>query len=219
MPIAIITGANKGLGLELCKQLKDKYTIYAICRKPSEELKKLQVHIIDNIDLSKESDFNKLLAELKGVQIDLLCNNAGVYFRDTLENLSFENFMKTFAINTIAPIMLVKALFPKFNKGAKIIMMSSRMGSIEDTSTGRSYSYRASKAALNSLGKTLSVELKDKDIYTLLIHPGSVKTDMTNHDALITTETSVKGIIQRIDQLNSDHNGKFYAFDDRELPW
>ncbi len=218
MPVAIITGANKGLGLELCKQLKSEYTIYAICRTSTDELKNLGVNIIDGIDLSYEPDFDKIAEALKEVKIDLIFNNAGIYLRDTLEDVSFEKFKSTFTINTIAPIMLVHTLYSQLNKGAKIIMMSSRMGSISDTTTGRSYSYRASKAALNSIGKTLSVELKEKDIYTLLIHPGAVKTDMTK-DGAISTETSVKGIIKRIHQLNSEHSGRFYAFDDRELGW
>ncbi len=218
MPVAVISGASRGLGPGLIRKLKDSHTIYAVCREASSELKSLRVHIIEGIDFSKKESFEKLKKALEGVEIDLLLNVAGIYLRDTFETLSIEAIEKSFFVNSIAPLFVTKTLSDQLNEHAKVLMMSSRMGSIGDASTSRSYAYRASKSALNMFGKCLSLEFKNKNISVLLVHPGSVRTDM-NPDGQISTETSVNGILEKIKFLDANTSGKFLAFDERELPW
>lgn len=193
MKNAVVTGANRGIGLELVKQLKQHYTVYAICRTPSHDLTKLNVHVISDIDVTKEDSIKKLQDALKAVKIDLLINNAGIAIWDELPDLKL-NTLKQIEVNAIAPLMVTKALERNLREGSKVIMISSRMGSIEDNTSGKFYGYRASKTALNSLTKTLTFDLAPRKVLVGFFHPGSVDTEM-NPGGEVSSHDCVKKLL------------------------
>ena len=217
----LITGTNRGIGLEYCRQLQAQgHEVIAVCRTPSDELQNLGVRIESGIDLTDAQAIQKLGQKLDGKQIDVLINNAGIVERISLDNLDLDSIRRQFEINAIAPLNFTKALLPNLKSGSKIILMTSRMGSIDDNTSGGSYGYRMSKVALSMAGKSLSVDLKPKGIAVGILHPGLVKTRMTNFsDSGITTETSVKGLLARIEELNLDNTGTFWHAKGEILPW
>ena len=217
----LITGTNRGIGLEYCRQLQAQgHEVIAVCRTTSGELQNLGVRIESGIDLTDAQAIQKLGQKLDGKQIDVLINNAGIVERISLDNLDLDSIRRQFEINAIAPLNFTKALLPNLKSGSKIILMTSRMGSIDDNTSGGSYGYRMSKVALSMAGKSLSVDLKPKGIAVGILHPGLVKTRMTNFsDSGITTETSVKGLLDRIEELNLDNTGTFWHAKGEILPW
>ena len=217
----LITGTNRGIGLEYCRQLQAQgNNVIAVCRSPSEELNSLGVRVESDIDLTSETAVRDLVTRLDGKQIDVLINNAGIVERIALDNLDFESIRRQFEVNAIAPLRLTSALLPNLVSGSKVILMTSRMGSIGDNTSGGSYGYRMSKVALSMAGKSLAHDLKSRGIAVAILHPGLVKTRMTNFtDSGITTETSVKGLLARIEELNLDNTGTFWHSNGEILPW
>ncbi|MEM8721816.1 MAG: SDR family oxidoreductase [Cyanobacteria bacterium P01_G01_bin.39] len=217
----LITGANRGIGLEYCRQLKEKgHQVIAVCRSPSPELKELEVEIESNIELTDLTAVQNLVKSLNERSIDVLINNAGIVERISLEQLDFASIRRQFEINAIAPLRLTRILLPNLNSGSKVILMTSRMGSIGDNTSGGSYGYRMSKVALSMAGKSLAHDLKPKGIAVAILHPGLVKTRMTGFtDSGITPETSVKNLLERIENLNLDNTGTFWHANGEILPW
>ena len=217
----LITGANRGIGLEYCSKLKQRGDdVIAVCRETSEELKALGVSIESGIELTSDADLKRLVKKLDYQKIDVLINNAAIVERFSLENLDINSIRRQFEVNSIAPLKLTHALLPNLKAGSKIIIMTSRMGSIEDNTSGGSYGYRMSKVALSMAGKSLSIDLKPKNIAVGILHPGLVKTRMTNFTPSgITPEQSVKSLIVRIDQLNLENTGTFWHSNGEVLPW
>jgi NAD(P)-dependent dehydrogenase (short-subunit alcohol dehydrogenase family) len=217
----LITGTNRGIGLEYCRQLQAQgYNVIAVCRSPSEELSSLGVRVESDIDLTLETAVKDLVARLDGKEIHVLINNAGIIERITLDNLDFESIRRQFEVNAIAPLRLTSALLPNLTSGSKVILMTSRMGSIGDNTSGGSYGYRMSKVALSMAGKSLAHDLKSREIAVAILHPGLVKTRMTNFsDSGITTETAVEGLLARIEELNLDNTGTFWHSNGEVLPW
>ena len=217
----LITGTNRGIGLEYCRQLQAQgHEVIAVCRSPSEDLQSLGVRVESDVDLTDTQAVQKLVKKLDGKQIDVLINNAGIVERISLDNLDLDSIRRQFEVNAIAPLNFTKALLPNLGSGSKVIMMTSRMGSIDDNTSGGSYGYRMSKVALSMAGKSLSVDLKPKGIAVGILHPGLVKTRMTDFtDSGITTETSVKGLLARIEELNLDNTGTFWHTNGEILPW
>ncbi|EAZ90548.1 SDR family oxidoreductase [Crocosphaera chwakensis] len=217
----LITGANRGIGLEYCRQLKKRGDdIIGVCREVSPELKALEISIETNIDLTSNTDVERLMKKLNGQKLDVLINNAGILDRVSLNDLDVDSIRQQFEVNALATLRFTHALLPNLKAGAKIIFMTSRMGSIEDNTSGGSYGYRMSKVALSMAGKSLSVDLKPKNIAVAILHPGLVKTRMTNFNPNgITPEQSVKGLIARIDQLNLKNTGTFWHSNGEVLPW
>ena len=217
----LVTGTNRGIGLEYCRQLQAQGdNVIAVCRSPNEELKSLGIRVESDIDLTCEAAVRDLIARLDGKKIDVLINNAGIIERITLDNLDFESIRRQFEVNAIAPLRLTSALLPNLTSGSKVILMTSRMGSIDDNTSGGSYGYRMSKVALSMAGKSLAHDLKSRGIAVAILHPGLVKTRMTNFtDSGITTETSVKGLLARIEELNLDNTGTFWHSNGEILPW
>ena len=157
---------------------------------------------------------------LNGKNIDVLINNAGIVERISLDNLDLDSIRRQFEVNAIAPLRLTKALLPNLSNGSKVILMTSRMGSIDDNTSGGSYGYRMSKVALSMAGKSLSIDLRPKGIAVAILHPGLVRTRMTNfNQAGITAETSVKGLLSRIEELNLENTGTFWHQNGETLPW
>ncbi len=198
----LITGTNRGIGLEYCRQLKQRGDdVIAVCREVSPELRELNISIETGVDITSDTDINRLVQKLGGQKLDVLINNAGIIERVSLNNLDVNSICKQFEVNALAPLKLTHALLPNLTSGSKIILMTSRMGSIEDNMSGGSYGYRMSKVALCMAGKSLSVDLKPKNIAVGILHPGLVQTRMTNFTPNgITPEQSVRGLIARIDQ-------------------
>ncbi|MFB6277257.1 MAG: SDR family oxidoreductase [Halothece sp.] len=220
MTTYLITGTNRGIGLEYCKQLQEKgETVIAVCRQPSEELKNLGVQIEAGIDVTSDESVAELAQRLKGTTIDVLINNAGIIEANSLDDLDFESLERQFQVNAVAPLRVTKALLPMIPQGGKIIIMTSRMGSIEDNTSGGYYGYRMSKAALSMAGKSLAEDLKTHNIAVGILHPGMVRTRMTDFSG-ITTAESVQGLLQRIAELNLDNSGTFWhGVKGQVLPW
>jgi NAD(P)-dependent dehydrogenase (short-subunit alcohol dehydrogenase family) len=219
MKTALITGANRGIGLELAKQLNQKgYTIIATCRKSSPELEALDCQIETNVDVTSSDSIIELAEKLEGQQIDLLINNAGFLQSMNLDNLDFDAMRMQYEINTLGPLRVTANLLPNLSQGSKVAIITSRMGSIED-GTGGQYGYRMSKSAANMVGSSLAHDLKPQGIAVALLHPGYVRTGMTGGNGLIDVDVSAKGLIQRIDELNMENTGGFWHTDGTELPW
>ncbi|NBD17710.1 MAG: SDR family NAD(P)-dependent oxidoreductase [Cyanobacteria bacterium] len=215
----LITGANRGIGLEYCKQLKAKgETVIAVCREPSEELKSLGGQIESGIDVTSDDSVTELVKRLQGTTIDVLINNAGIIEANSLDDLDFESLERQFRVNAVAPLRVTKALLPMIPQGGKIILMTSRMGSIEDNTSGGFYGYRMSKTALSMAGKSLAEDLKPRQIAVGILHPGMVQTRMTGFSGITPTE-SVEGLLKRIEELNLENSGTFWHAKGEVLPW
>lgn len=219
MATYLVTGANRGIGLEYCRQLKERGdNVIAVCRSISDELKDLDIQVETDVDITSDSSVATLVKKLDGKTLDVLINNAGIVERVSLDNLDFDSIRRQFEVNAVGPLRLTQALLNNLKSGSKIIMMTSRMGSIDDNTSGGSYGYRMSKVALSMAGKSLSKDLTSKAIPVAILHPGLVQTRMTGFSG-ITTEESVKGLLARIDELNMDNTGTFWHSNGEVLPW
>lgn len=216
----VITGANRGIGLELTRQLKARGAdVIAVCRKSSPELEKLGVRVEAGVDVSDAGSVAELAARLKGVGIDVLINNAGILRGDSLDAMNFDSVTQQLEVNAVAPLRVTTALLPLLSKGAKVVIVTSRMGSMADNGSGGYYGYRMSKAAVNAAGVSLAHDLKGRGIAVLLVHPGMVATEMTGKNG-IPADESVRCIVARIDALTLETSGKFlHAGTGEELPW
>ncbi|MCH8499577.1 MAG: SDR family oxidoreductase [Marinobacter sp.] len=216
----LITGANRGIGLELTRNYASQgYKVIGVCRESSAELDELASQVIDGIDVTQPDDIERLIDLLGDQNLDILINNAGLLQDETLGELDFDSIRKQMEINAYAPLRVTEALLPRLNAGSKVALITSRMGSIADNDSGGRYGYRASKAALNAFGKSLSVDLKPRGIAVALLHPGFVKTRMVNFGGLISPEEAAQGLCQRIDELTLDNSGGFWHSNGEQLPW
>ncbi|MBD1932055.1 MULTISPECIES: SDR family oxidoreductase [Cyanophyceae] len=221
MATYLVTGANRGIGYEYCRQLQARGDrVIAVCRSASEELKQLGVQVEEGVDITSEASVASLRDRLGDTTIDVLINNAGIIKRVTLEDLDFESIREQFEVNALGPLRVTHALLPLLKAGSKIALMTSRMGSIADNTSGSSYGYRMSKVALSMAGKSLSLDLKPRAIAVAILHPGLVQTRMTNFTSGgITPEESVKGLLARIDELTLENTGTFWHANGEVLPW
>ncbi|MEB3230364.1 MAG: SDR family oxidoreductase [Leptolyngbyaceae bacterium] len=221
MATYVITGANRGIGYEYCRQLTERGDeAIALCRQSSGALDSLGIRVETGIDVAAEASITDLIQRLNGISIDVLINNAAIAQRISLDDLDVESIRQQFEVNAIAPLRVTQALLPNLKPGGKIALMSSRMGSIEDNTSGSSYGYRMSKVAIGMAGKSLAIDLKPRHIAVAILHPGLVKTAMTHFNPNgIPPEVAVKGLLQRIDQLNLDNTGTFWHANGEVLPW
>lgn len=219
MATYLITGANRGIGHEYCRQLVARGdTPIAVCRKASKELTALGIRVISGIDVTQDDDVAQLRSQLQGEPIDVLINNAAIIESVTLADLDFESIRRQFEVNALGPLRVTKALLGNLSKGSKVALMTSRMGSIDDNTSGGSYGYRMSKVALCMAGKSLSLDLKPQGIAISILHPGLVQTRMTGFSG-ITTAIAVTGLLARIDGLNLNNTGTFWHSNGDVLPW
>lgn len=221
MATYVITGANRGIGYEYCRQLQMRGDrVIAVCRTASEELQQLGVQIEKGIDITSDESVADLRARLSDTAIDVLINNAGILKRVTLENLDFDSIREQFEVNALGALRVTSALLPLLKTGSKVVLMTSRMGSIGDNTSGGSYGYRMSKVALSMAGKSLSHDLRPRGIAVAILHPGLVQTRMTNFTTGgITAEESVRGLLARIDKLTLENTGTFWHANGEVLPW
>jgi NAD(P)-dependent dehydrogenase (short-subunit alcohol dehydrogenase family) len=220
MPTTLITGCNRGIGLELVKQLVARGdTVIGVCRQPSEELRASGASVISGIDVG-DGDSMPALREAVGDQrIDVLINNAGILRRDnSLGDIDYVSMLEQYRVNTLGPLRITETLLNNLEEGSKVAIITSRVGSIDDNSSGGNYGYRASKTAVNMVGTNLMHDLKPQGIAVALLHPGLVATDMTGGTGIDPAD-SARGLIQRIDALDLKNSGGFWHAEGYELPW
>ncbi|HKU40985.1 MAG TPA: SDR family oxidoreductase [Polyangiales bacterium] len=218
MTTTLVTGANRGIGYELAKLLKARgHEVIAVCRKSSPELDRLGVRVESGIDVAKAAP--ELAKRVAGVELDLLIANAGVLHSDSLEELDFAQVDEQLQVNAVGTLRTVHALLPQLRKGAKIALITSRMGSIGDNGSGGYYGYRMSKAALNAAGVSLARDLKGRDISVAILHPGYVRTDMTGNQGGIAPSEAAGQLLERIDELELASSGTFWHANGEILPW
>ncbi|MCF6442209.1 SDR family oxidoreductase [Pseudoalteromonas luteoviolacea] len=216
----VITGANRGIGLEFCRQYKAQgHQVTAVVRRSSAELDALNVDVIDNIDVSIEQNVARLAELMATKTIDILINNAGIFSNESLADMDFSQLEAQLAVNAVAPVRVTHALQSQLTSGAKVAMITSRMGSIEDNGSGAYIGYRMSKAALNAAGVSLAHELKPKGVAVALLHPGFVQTQMVNFAGDISAQASAERLILRIEELNLTNTGSFWHSNGELLPW
>jgi NAD(P)-dependent dehydrogenase (short-subunit alcohol dehydrogenase family) len=215
----LITGCNRGIGLELAKQLHERGdNVIGVCRKPGSELAELGIRIIDNVDVAEAAGTERLRKALDGLPIDILINNAGVLMGDTFGDLDYDAMLYQFKVNSLGPLRVTEALSSNLSQGSKVAIVSSRVGSIDDNSSGGNWGYRTSKTAVNMIGANLAHELRPRGIAVALLHPGLVATDMTSGQG-VTPNKAARGLIQRIDELTMENSGGFWHAEGYKLPW
>ncbi|MDD0851877.1 SDR family oxidoreductase [Halobacteriovorax sp. GB3] len=218
MANVVITGANRGIGLELTKIFtKRGDSVVALCREASSALRETGAKIIENFDVTNQESIDSLSEKIDGV--DLLINNAGIFLNETIQALDFDSIEKQFQVNTLAPLKITMALIKNLNQGSKVCFVSSRMGSISDNTSGSYYGYRMSKAGLNAFGKSLAMDLKGQGIAVALLHPGYVQTKMTGFNGEISPTEAAEGLSKRIDELTLENSGGFWHSNGEQLPW
>jgi len=194
--------------------------VIATCRSSSQELDDLGVRVESGIDVTSENSILNLKNNLSGIKIDVLIQNAGIAESSSLESLDTESLRRQFEVNALAPLSFTRTFLNNMRNGSKVILITSRMGSIEDNTSGGYYGYRMSKAALCMAGKSLSIDLKPHGISVVLLHPGLVCTRMTGFTPHgIAPEESVNGLIQRMDSLTIESSGSFLHSNGESLPW
>ena len=220
----LVTGANRGIGLELVRQMRARgHQVIGTARKPEQamELKETGARVVQ-LDVTDSNSIRAMAEQLKGQRIDLLINNAGMlgHNAQSFAETDFDQVLATFDVNSLGPMRVTQALLPNIlaGSGKTVIQISSTMGSIANNSGGY-YGYRASKAALNMLNSSLALELADRGITSVVIHPGWVQTRLGGENAAITVEDSVTGMMQVIAKLGPEDSGRFLDYQGEELPW
>jgi NAD(P)-dependent dehydrogenase (short-subunit alcohol dehydrogenase family) len=231
MPSVLITGANRGIGLEFAKQYGEAgWRVYATCRDPNRAVDLMQSAqacagriSMHQLDVADHRQMENLKAELDNTPIDLLLNNAGVYYDlDTpFGATDYSAWTESFHVNTMAPLKLAELLVDNVAASERklIVTITSKMGSLMDNTSGGSYQYRSSKAAVNAVMKSLSIDLESRGLIALVLHPGWVLTDMGGPHALIDVKTSVAGMRTVIEGLTLADNGKFLSYKGEAVPW
>jgi NAD(P)-dependent dehydrogenase (short-subunit alcohol dehydrogenase family) len=215
----LITGSNRGIGLELCRQLQSRgEVVIAVCRQASQELEALGVRVESGIELASEAAIASLATRLSGIPLEGLILNAGILEADGLEDVSADSLHRQFSVNAVAPLLLCRALLPNLESGARVALITSRMGSLDDNSSGGYYGYRMSKAALNMAGRSLAVDLRPRGIAVAVLHPGMVATRMVGFTG-IPPEQAARGLLERIDALTLESSGRFWHANGEPLPW
>lgn len=221
MTTTLITGANRGVGLALTQAFAARGDdVIAVCRQPSEALTATGVRVEAGIELTDDACLAELSHRLKDDKLDVLLHNAGVLHRDMIGGLDVPRIEQQWQVNALAPLKLTSQLLGHLRDGAKVVFVTSRMGSIADNTSGGRYGYRMSKAALNMAGVSLAHDLKPRGIAVGLVHPGYVRTDMTGGNGLVDADEAAAGILARTEALSAETTGGFWhAISGEPLPW
>jgi NAD(P)-dependent dehydrogenase (short-subunit alcohol dehydrogenase family) len=220
----LVTGANRGLGLEFARQYKEAgWWVIGTARNPddAEELKALGVQVVQ-LDVADQASVDRMAAELEGRPIDLLINNAGIFPRvSKIDEIDFDDYERTLAVNTLGPVRVTRALLPNLRQGSlkTIAGLSSNLGSIAENERGSFYGYRESKAALNMFTRSLASELSDESFICVVIRPGWVQTDMGGPNANLTPEESITGMREVIANLSTADSGTYWNYDGSQIAW
>jgi NAD(P)-dependent dehydrogenase (short-subunit alcohol dehydrogenase family) len=219
MATVLITGANRGIGLELSRQLSERGDqVIALCRAATPELEALGVRVFEKVDVTDRAALQAVSRALGDTRIDVLVNNAGMFTQESFLDLDFEQVRKQFEVNALGALLVTAVMQNHLARGSKIILMTSRMGSIDDNGSGGYYGYRMSKAALNMAGVNLAHDFRHKGIAVAILHPGMVATAMTGDHGIPAAE-SAEGLIARIDELRLQDSGGFWHANGDRLPW
>lgn len=219
----VITGGNRGIGLEFVKNYAsngDNVTV--LCRQSSEELDVLGVSVITNVDVTDMASILNARQQVRSKKVDILINNAGLLAQEAIEDFddnAIDRINAQFQINSLGPLKVTAAFLDTLEEGAKVALITSRMGSIDDNDSGTRYGYRMSKAALNMAGKSLSIDLAPKGIAVALLHPGWIQTAMTGYTGNTTPDNAAASLIERIEELNLSNTGTFWHANGEILPW
>ncbi|REL32258.1 SDR family oxidoreductase [Thalassotalea euphylliae] len=216
----VITGANRGIGLAMASIFSERGdSVYAVCRQSSPALDALGVTVVEGVDVTEESGLATMAQALTGQAIDVLVCNAGILRDENLANFNLDTMREQFEVNTLAPLRVVHALQANLGAGAKVAMITSRMGSIADNTSGGRFGYRMSKAALNIAAVSLSHDLAEQEITVGIYHPGYVQTDMVGGRGDISANESASRIIGLVDELTLATSGQFRHSNGQQLPW
>lgn len=230
MTSVLVTGSNRGIGMEWCRQYAEAgWHVFATCRHPetadalhdlAREHSRLSVH---RLDVTRPESVYALHAELQHETIDVLINNAGVYLEKyaPTTSLRYDEWQQTLEVNTLSPLRVSEALLELVARSQRrlVVAITSHMGSIAEISAPGDTYYRSSKAALNAAMKGLSLALRERGIGVLLLHPGWVKTRMGGWDAPLTAAESVAGMRALVDAFSLDQSGRFLRYNGTEIPW
>ncbi len=232
MPNILITGSNRGLGLEWVRQYAGLgWRVYATYRFPehADDLKHLSRQhgniSIHQLDVTQDIHIRGICGELKETGLDILVNNAGVYFerwgKDKLGAIDYAAWLESFNVNTLGAVRMTEALRKNIARSEKrlAVAVTSHMGSIEDITTPNDYAYRSSKAALNAAMKGLVCELSRSGVGILLVHPGWVRTRMGGNEAPLSAEKSVRNMRMLVDNFTLKDSGRFFRHDGVIIPW
>jgi len=219
-----ITGANRGIGLELAREFHRRGDrIIALCRRPSPGLDELEAQVVDGVDVADAESVHGAAARIEADRIDVLINVAGILSSESFDELGepepVERIRRQFHVNALGPLHVTRALAARLGSGSKVLLVTSRMGSIGDNDSGGMYGYRMSKAALNAAGKSLSIDLAERGIAVGILHPGFVRTGMTGHRGNVEPSEAAAMLAERIDELNTANSGRFLHANGEELPW
>lgn len=220
MTTVVITGANRGIGLALVKYyLQQGCEVYGLCRNSADELNNSGAKVIDKVDVGNPEFLPDSLAKLANVKIDILINNAGVLARESLQDWDPITIEHQFRVNAMGPLLVSQCLLGQMKKNAKIVMITSRMGSLADNHSGGYYGYRMSKAALNSASVSMAQDLKEQGIAVGILHPGYVQTEMVSYGGDVSAEQSAAQLAERVGELNMQNTGTFWHANGEVLPW
>jgi NAD(P)-dependent dehydrogenase (short-subunit alcohol dehydrogenase family) len=220
MPTALVTGANRGIGLHLTLGLVQRgFEVIATHRSKPGQLASIEGLRTLPLDVADAASVQALRTALDGQALDLIINNAGLLQRQTLEELDLDGIRAQFEVNALGPLRVTAALQDLLVSGSTVAIVSSRMGSIADNTSGSHYGYRMSKAAVNMAGKSLSVDLKPRGVAVVVLHPGYVRTDMTGGRGNWGPAEAAEGLLARIDETTLETTGRFVHADGTPLDW
>ncbi|MDQ3618040.1 MAG: SDR family oxidoreductase [Pseudomonadota bacterium] len=223
MNTVLITGANRGIGLALTERFTARGDhVIAVCRRSSEALEKTGARVEAGVDVTDGEALAALAQRLGDIHIDTLVLNAGILGREALGSIDeagFDNIRRQFEVNAVGPLRVAQALLGQLGDGSRIGIVTSRMGSVADNESGGRYGYRASKAAVNAIGKSLAMDLKPRGIAVFLLHPGYVATEMVGGTGDVTPEQSAAQLVERLDALTLAQTGTFWHANGSALPW
>jgi len=217
---SLVTGANRGIGLALCRRLKERgRDVIGVCRKSSPALDALGLRVEAGVDVTSDDAVSGLARRLAGVALDELVCSAGILREDGLDDAAYDDIRAQLEVNAIAPLRVVAALRKNLRRGGKVALITSRMGSIGDNGSGGYYGYRMSKAALNAAGMSLARDLAASGVAVAILHPGYVRTDMTDGAGNIEPADAAAQLVDRIDALTPETTGTFWHANGQVLPW
>ncbi|MFO7738362.1 MAG: SDR family oxidoreductase [Desulfatiglandaceae bacterium] len=232
MSSVLVTGSNRGIGLEWIRQYaEDGWRVFATCRHPEEarELRKIAKRTrsvsVHRMDVTRPDEINAVAVELLEEPIDVLVSNAGVYLEKYwdvgLRRLNYEDWVYSFQVNSLGPVRVTEAFMEHTAKSEKrlAVITTTHMASITDIASPGAYYYRSTKAALNAVMEGIAHELKEKGIGLLLLHPGHVKTRMGGGGTDLQATESVKGMRALVERFTESDSGRFFRYDGKEMPW
>lgn len=219
MANVIINGANRGIGLSLVQKfLSEGHDVWALCRTSSPDLRSTKATIVENIDVTDESSLENLKEKLPS-EVHIAINNAGILIGDNFQSFNSEDLLQQYKVNSLGPTLFIRSIKELLITGSKVGIVTSRMGSISDNTSGSQYGYRMSKAAANAAGMSMAQDFKSEGITVLILHPGYVQTDMTGGKGLIDTKESADGLYNLLTTKDIHSTGKFFHTNSEELPW